>query len=233
MLNNIDAVYIVVYAAIIGFAVAVVFINIQHAAISKFISGLINQKAFGEENARSLSQLGICGIDAIMVKNAIKNQNGLKRIIGSKIIKEVPTDEAEILLNGNKAQYAFYLSEQADTELVTKKYNYKPLSAVKIAIIVVMIVITAFISSKAVDLFKSFVLSSTSDETKQQQSYEDNKMSQSDEDTTSSENETDNTLTPDNTDASVSDNFNDTEDEGVVDNEAIAKPSIPMGPQNQ
>ncbi|MBP3579843.1 MAG: hypothetical protein J6K12_01205 [Clostridia bacterium] len=226
MLNNIDAVYIVIYAAIIGFAVAVIFINIQHTAISKFINGLINLKAFGEENACSLSQLGICGINAIMVKRAIKNQNGLKRVTGTKIIKEAPEDEAEILLNGNKTQYAFYLSEQEDTEIIFKKYNYKPLSAAKIAVIVVMIIITTFICSKAIDLFKSFALSSTTDENK----HEENFVSESNENTAGLDNETNSILPPDNKGEGVSQDINTNEDK---DNEDISKPSIPMGPQNQ
>ena len=44
MFNNIDAVYSVIWAAVLGIAFAVIYTNVTRRAISRFVNALIDKK---------------------------------------------------------------------------------------------------------------------------------------------------------------------------------------------
>ena len=86
MLNNLEAIHAVIWAAVIGIAFAVIYTNISRTALSKFVCKLIDDNISSESAALSLKDMKLGKIHSRIVRNAVKNQNGLKRII--TIVKE-------------------------------------------------------------------------------------------------------------------------------------------------
>lgn len=147
MLENISVINFLIYATCFGFAVAIIYTNIQRTALSKFISYLISNNISELSNAKTTSEMGLGRFEITIIRSAVKNQHGLKRCI--KTVKaKTPADKLEAALEGSE-QDKYYLGE-CDREELLKKYSFKPLSTKLligfiIALTIVVITVTAAI----------------------------------------------------------------------------------------
>lgn len=229
MFSSINSVYTIVWAIVIGIAFAVIYTNIQRTAISKLITHLIDNDITSCEKAVTLDDIKILGISAIFLKNAVKKQNGLKKIILSEKVEECNKEEAEILLYGNKVKYKYYMSSDTDAEETRKKYEYVPLGILKLTALLILIVITAFVATKAVDIFDGYLSSKSESKVEEEQAQSEH------ENGTSQQNQTDETESNTNVDTEISkenDKINESPDINTTDDDDTlpSRPSIPMGP---
>ena len=228
MLNNKDAVYIIIWAIVLGISFAVIYTNFQRSAISRFIKSLLTNNCNSAESAKTLEELGLKGISNFTTANAVKTQNGLKRIIEFVAVEEFEKEEAEMLLYGNKKIYRYFLNQESDKELVQKKYGYIPLSPLKIAVTIFLIAITAFVATKSVDLLEGYVSSRPSEQEQEEQAQISDSKNQntSNHDNNSVE---DNTISEEN----IKIPKPHKSDQSVEEEEQSSlpsRPSIPMGP---
>ncbi len=224
MLNNIEAIYAIIWAAVIGIAFAVVYTNISRTAISKFINILIDKNADSENAALTLSNMGLNSIFSIIIQRTVKSNNGLKRVIqSSRITTNAPTDEAELLLYGNKKQFKYWLKNDADTDELRKKYSYKPISFFKLIVMLVCVILTAVIMTKAAELFDGYLSSMSL-------SHEENKVQ--DEDTEDKNDLLDDEIvdSTENKQSEIEQDKDNQKDVSSNESSSTVRPSIPMGP---
>ena len=179
MFENIDGVISVLWAAVIGIIFAVIYTNIFRSSLYKFIRSLTKND---DGKPKLLTELGIYGISAFMVKRAVQNQHGLERAIEAIPVnnKDI-TDEAELLLNGSGKKFKYILKEDANKDELLKKYKYESVGFGKIILLILLIIVTAFAATKAVDLFDSY-LESKREEAKQQEEDDASKQDDTDDD---------------------------------------------------
>lgn len=227
MLNNKDAIYIIIIAIVLGISFAVVWANLQRSAISKFIKALISHGCSCSDGSLTANELNLKGINKFIIENAVKKQNGLKRIISCEIIQTKKKDEAEILLYGNKPIYKYFFAEEIDINTIEKKYGYAPLSPLKVFAIIILIAATTIIAIKAVDIYEGFVSSKSSDSEQTQDEKQDtdnNHIKEDNQNSLTDDSALSNSEESDKTDSSKSDVKNEN------DNNQSIRPSIPMGP---
>ncbi len=145
MFENIELVYITIWAMILGVACAVIYINIYRNAISKFVLYLIENKAYGTENEKNLKEMGLSALQKRIVLGAMKSQMGLKRIINVSE-KELSLDSSDdVKVFGKNKEYYFSLNELDEKETV-KKHSYNKLPIYLIPVILVILVFVGFAS---------------------------------------------------------------------------------------
>lgn len=232
MLNDIESIYAVIWAAVIGIAFAVVYTNISRAAISKFINFLIDNNSDSESAALMPSKMGLGRLYARIIQRAVKSNNGLKRVIHcSKVAVAEPSDEAELLLYGNKKQYCYWLKDDIDVNELRKKYNYKPISIPKLILMLICVILTAVIMTKAAELFDGYLTSKRLSENENAQQDEnasdDNKLPDDVVIDSTKTNIEENDVSDDESDTEQK---NDSQSDDSTGESSPARPSIPMGP---
>jgi len=166
MLHITDTLGFLIWACVIGVCCAIIHTNIQRSAISRFINALINLGCDSEQNAKTLSELDICGFSARIVKSAVTNQHGLKRIIGISTGKEIEKDEMAVFSTKKETDNLYYLAD-SDTEEILKKYSYKPMSAKLLTLFIAALLLLAFLASLFTEWMYNYVTIPKIDETQQ------------------------------------------------------------------
>ena len=227
MLNNKDAIYIIISAIVLGISFAVVYANLQRSAISKFIKSLIANKCFSSDSSLTADELNLKNVYKYIAENSVRKQNGLKRII---VCEKVPTknkEEAEILLYGNKPILKYFFAEEVDIKDAEKKYGYTPLSPLKVFATIILIAATAIIAIKSVDIYEKFISSKSADQEQEQDEKQEPEQTPTKEDVQdilTDAHETSDDKESDKTESSESDIKPEN------DNNQPIRPSIPMGP---
>ena len=162
MLQNISVINFLIYSVGIGFIAAIIFTNIQRGALSAFINALIENGCFSEESSKNLSELGIKGLYASIASSAVKTQYGLRKSILTFIPATESKDKLEAFLDSNN-ETKFYISSECDTELLLKRYNYKPLSAKMLVLLIAALIIVVILATKLADLLIENVVVSKSE----------------------------------------------------------------------
>ncbi len=147
MLWNISVFQFLIYAAGIGFAAAIIYTNIQRTAYSKFFTFLLDNSCFSENDAKTLNDIGLGGIEKKIVKSAIKNQYGFKKYVKSVGDKN-NTNEIEAFFDADD-NTSFYL-ENADTELLRKKYSFKTMPTKLVVLFIAALALVVVIASSSV-----------------------------------------------------------------------------------
>lgn len=148
MLENLSTLHYIYIAIALGITVAIVYTNIQRTALSRFFTSLIENAATSCENAKTMNQLGLSGVYAYIASSSAKRKNGAGKYV--KYVGNKSGDKLEAFLDSEQEE-KFYL-DYADTELITKKYSYKPLSAIKLIGMILALIVTIFVSALLVDL---------------------------------------------------------------------------------
>lgn len=144
---NIDLTTVLYLSYIIatGIAFAIIYTNIQRSAYTKFISALISDEAFSEDNAKTLKELNIKGIAKLVVKSSVKNKLGLGKSV-SALYQKSGNDALEAFLSGTSNDVKYYIHDE-NHSAVKEKYNYKPIKTMHLigyflALIIAMILFT-------------------------------------------------------------------------------------------
>ncbi len=153
MFSDFSVFHFLIYAAGIGFAAAIIYTNIQRTALSEFINHLISNGCFDESCAVSLEDTGLSNIQKSVVKSAIKNQHGFKRIIGSVSSNVSETTDEETFFE--KQDYNMYYISADNVEEIKKKYTFKTMPArlvvLFVAALATIVIITSFFVSWLID----------------------------------------------------------------------------------
>lgn len=144
---NIDltAILYLAYAAAIGIAFAIIYTNIQRSAYSVFINALMTQEAFTKENAKNLNDLGIKGINKLVIKSSVKNKHSLGKYV-SQYSNNACNDALESFLAGSNKDFKYFIHDDDHTAII-EKYKYTPIKTIHliaylIALFIAMIVFT-------------------------------------------------------------------------------------------
>ncbi len=156
MLQITDTIGFLIWACIIGTCCAIVYTNIQRGAISKFINALVNQECFSENGAKTLGELGLCGNSLHVVKNAVKRQHGLKRIVGVVIGKQVEKDEMNVFSTKIETDNLYYLTD-GDTEEILKKYSFKQMSAKHLVLFIAALLLLGYLTNIFADWMYRYI----------------------------------------------------------------------------
>lgn len=165
MLLNIKTVYFLIWAICIGIAAAIIYTNLSRSALSTFINALTDRKIFSQECAKTLNELGLSPQQSFIIKGAVKNQYGLRRIIGS--VKKCAGENEELKkLLGESIEESYYLLE-TDTEEILKKYTYKTMKARFVFLFIIAMIILAFLTTQFAEIFHNYVMIPKMQETEQ------------------------------------------------------------------
>lgn len=223
MFLNFENAYFFIIAASVGIAFAVIYTNLQRSAIGKFVDKLI-KKCQSEEKYFSLDDLKLSGLDAVIVRHAVKTHNGLRKNIAVKIISsDNNSDEAERLLYGKKQKYLFSIKNDADTALLEKRYGFKPASPLITFAVLALVAVTAFTAVKLTDIFSSYVLKNNA--------YNENETENSDFSEDNSEFYFEGNS--DNTENIAAQEKTDDEKNSSDDESNVTKPTVPTLPQKK
>ncbi len=129
--------------------IAMISTNIHKNAISNFISFLCDKAVLEKDNAKSLTEMNIKGLSAIIIKSSMNSSTGISKYVNEVIPQKKSNDKLEALLEGGD-ECKYYLYE-TDTDALKKKYYYRPLSFKYILLFVAAIIITAILSTAAVE----------------------------------------------------------------------------------
>ncbi len=179
MLWNISVFQFLIYAAGIGFAAAIVYTNIQRTAYSRFFTFLLDNGCFSEADAKTLGDIGLGRIEKKIIKSAIKHQYGFKKYVKS-VGENKNTNEIEALFDS--VDDASYYLENADTELLRKKYSFKTMPAKLVVLFLLALALVVVIASSSVSWLIDRVTSpklEKTDETEQTQELESDSFSES------------------------------------------------------
>lgn len=145
MFSDISIFNFLIYAAGVGFAVAIIYTNIQRTAFSKFINYLIDNNCNSEQRAVTLGDIGLSLFQSKVIMSAVKHQHGFKRSV-SCICFELENSKTEEVFFDNTSKTKFYLCE-SDTETLKKKYTYKTMSTKLVALLIVSLVLVIILTS--------------------------------------------------------------------------------------
>lgn len=152
MLENLSLINFLIYAMALGFAIAMIYTNIQRTALSKFINALIDNNCYDSGSAMTLKDLGLSGIYATISKSAVKKQFGIKKAVCVIEQNTQSNDKLEAMLDSSDDENRYYLFEDCDKELLLKRYNYETLSAKHMTLFLLALVATVFVAVFAVNL---------------------------------------------------------------------------------
>lgn len=179
MLWNISVFQFLIYAAGVGFAAAIIYTNIQRTAYSKFFTYLLDNSCFSSENAKQLEAMGLNTLEKRIVISATKHQYGFKKYVKT-IGGQKNEDDIESLFRGS-FDNSYYL-ENADTELLRKKYSFKTMPAKSVILFIAALAIVVVICSVSVSWLIDRVSApklEENEETKQTQQDDSNEASKS------------------------------------------------------
>ncbi|MBE6681505.1 MAG: hypothetical protein E7600_04375 [Ruminococcaceae bacterium] len=224
MLNNIPVINFLIFAAGIGIIIAMIYTNIQRSALSSFINALIKKECTNEDSALTMRSLGLTGLKGAIAASGAKKLFGLKKAVVIVYPEDKEkSDTLEDALEG-KHYEKYYLSEECDTELLLKKYNYKALSVRKMILLctatLIIVIVAAFFTDKILEHVFTKKLEKPQEEvTEEQQNEEELKDNDTEESKDSGEESSDGKESSDSTESEdiTSENDNNT-----------AGPSIPL-----
>lgn len=224
MLNNIPVINFLIFAAGIGIVIAMIYTNIQRSALSSFINALIDKGCKDDDTALTMKELGLNGLKGTIAASGAKKLFGLKKAV----VTVYPDDKENIgtledALEGKHFE-KYYLSEECDTELLLKKYNYKALSVKKMILLctatLIIVITAAFFTDKILENVFTKKLEKPQEEvTEEQQKEEDKENQDADESKDGKDEESDNKESSDSEKSEDDTSENDTGDTG---------PSIPI-----
>jgi len=177
MLWNVSVFHFLIYAAGIGFAAAIVYTNIQRTAYSKFFTYLLDNSCFSEETAKKLDDMGLKSLEKRIVTSAVRHQYGFKKYVKSVNTKDY-INEIESLF-AEKDDTSYFL-ENADTELLRKKYSFKTMPAKLVVLFIAALALIVVIASSSVSWLIDRVTApklEETDETEQTETQENNNSS--------------------------------------------------------
>ena len=140
MFSDISILNFLIYAAGIGFAAAIIYINIQRTALSRFICHLIDNNCNSKLSSVSLDEIALSSIQKSIVKSAIKHQHGFKRCVACVFDK----NSDEFFNDTDNSRY-YLICE--DTDSLKKKYSYKTMPPQFVVLFVTVLLVVVVLVS--------------------------------------------------------------------------------------
>lgn len=153
MFTDFSVLHFLIYAAGIGFAAAIIYTNIQRTALSVFINYLADSGCFSNDTAVTLSDIGLVGIQKVIVTSAIKHQYGLKKCIS--VLSEADKDSENSFFE-KKTEPKYFLLE-TNTEFLKKKYSFKTMPTKLVVLFIAALAVIVFATSAFVSWLISTV----------------------------------------------------------------------------
>lgn len=157
MFSDLLVLNFLIYAAGIGFAVAIIFTNIQRTAYSKFISFLANNKCFDEDSSATFSEIGLSPLQTRIIRSAIKNQHGFRRSIAYVNQKSDNQAKGDEFFSEKQDTTKYYICDGNVDELL-KKYSYKTMPAKLVILFIAALFAVVIIFTSLVNMFMKSVL---------------------------------------------------------------------------
>ena len=155
MFADISVFQFLIYAAGIGFAAAIVYTNIQRTALAKFVLYLLDNDCFNSDNACTLDDIGLNGIQKLVVSSAVNKQHGFKRCVS--YICDTSNEKADDVFFEKNKDIKYFLND-CDKDELRKKYNYKTMPVKFVILFIVALCAVVVICSFLVNMLINSVM---------------------------------------------------------------------------